>query len=226
MLRSVIQQAAKNKRMFFSFLAVIFLHAFAVLVLSIVLDSQNELEASMNMPYSAESTLATVQKFIEVEFEEYPIVVNDNDIIELIEIKKEEPKKEVVKKKEVPKEALEAEQTQDSSEKSDSNTKDMPESVGLSMSFKQDYLGMVIAKLARNKYYPTAEKNRGREGSVVVSFSIDPSGQASNIRVSGSSGNANLDKAAAETVRRSSPFAAFEGSSNLDISLTLDFKIE
>ncbi len=227
MWQLVIQLVDKNKRMLFSFLLVLILHAFVLLLLSIVFDSGNQLEASMNMPYSAESKIATRQKFIEVEFEQYPISVNDDDIIELIEIKKEEPKREIVTKKEIPQEAAEAEHSQDSSEKSDGEQSYMPQSIGVSMSFKQDYIGMVIARLSKNKRYPSAERNRGREGVVSINFTIDPNGQARNIKVKGSSGNANLDKAAVETVNRSSPFPEFESSSgSIDIALSIDYKLE
>ncbi len=215
MWQLVIRQAAKNKRMFFSFLVVFLFHATVILAVSIVFDLKNASQSSHNMEYSAETMLAT-QKLLEIELKEYPITITEDDIIELIEIKKEIPKEVVVEK-----------EVKESREKNTESNKDMPESSGISMAFKQDYMGMVIAKLSRNKYYPNAERNRGREGVVSIRFSIDPNGQARDIVVTGSSQNANLDKAAIETVRRSSPFPEFEsGSGSIDISLSIDYKLE
>ena len=50
--------------------------------------------------------------------------------------------------------------------------------------------------------YPSTERRRGIEGRVMVAFTVDPSGRVQNARVSQSSGNANLDRAALTAVRK------------------------
>jgi protein TonB len=68
--------------------------------------------------------------------------------------------------------------------------------------------GQVLAWLRRHQRYPTGPKSKRQEGIVKVAFSIDPSGRVLSARVVGSSGNAELDRAAVESVRRSSPVPA------------------
>ena len=66
-----------------------------------------------------------------------------------------------------------------------------------------NYPGKVRNKINRAK----RGARHGERGTVVVSFVVGASGQASGIRVARSSGSAALDQAAVETVRRAAPFA-------------------
>src|SRR5690606_19122506 len=66
----------------------------------------------------------------------------------------------------------------------------------------------VVAWLNRHKRYPSGARSRREEGSVNVSFTIDAGGRVLAARVARSSGNAELDQAAVEMVRRSSPVPA------------------
>ncbi len=65
------------------------------------------------------------------------------------------------------------------------------------------YAAGIRAKVARNK-----PSGLGRRGDVEVSFGVTPSGDLSYASLAQSSGNAKLDEAAIEAVRRSAPFGA------------------
>lgn len=64
---------------------------------------------------------------------------------------------------------------------------------------------MVFAALARNKRYPDAERMRGTQGTVSLSFTIDRSGRVVSAHVAGSSGSPALDEAAVAMAERASP---------------------
>jgi protein TonB len=66
-----------------------------------------------------------------------------------------------------------------------------------------NYPGKVRNKINRAK----RRVSGGDRGSVVVSFVVGSSGQASGIRVARSSGSAVLDRAAVDSVQRAAPFA-------------------
>jgi protein TonB len=66
----------------------------------------------------------------------------------------------------------------------------------------------VLAWLNRHKRYPSGPKSRHEQGSVRVAFTIDASGRITSSRVTRSSGNDELDRAALDMVRRSSPVPA------------------
>lgn len=64
----------------------------------------------------------------------------------------------------------------------------------------------VVAWLNRHKRYPRGAG--GEQGMVNVAFAINASGSVLSVRVARSSGNAELDKAALDMVRRASPVPA------------------
>lgn len=66
------------------------------------------------------------------------------------------------------------------------------------------YRSRLMAHLERRKRYPSGSNNRGGE-TVYIRFRIDASGNVSSVKIARSSGNKKLDKAALDTVRRSSP---------------------
>lgn len=65
-----------------------------------------------------------------------------------------------------------------------------------------------LAWLNRHKRYPAAARARKASGAAQVGFSIDPSGRVISARIARSSGDADLDKAAVDMVRRASPVPA------------------
>lgn len=62
----------------------------------------------------------------------------------------------------------------------------------------------VAARIARNR--PAGSIAATAQGTVVVTFSVSPSGAAAGVRVAQSSGHGVLDQAAMAAVRRASPF--------------------
>jgi protein TonB len=62
----------------------------------------------------------------------------------------------------------------------------------------------VIARISRNK--PSSNIAALAQGVVVVTFGVSSDGAAQDTRISQSSGNAALDNAALQTIRRASPF--------------------
>lgn len=71
-----------------------------------------------------------------------------------------------------------------------------------------DWHARVIAWMNRHKRYPAAARSRREEGTVEVTFVIDPSGRVLSAQVAKSSGRQPLDQAALDMVRRSSPVPA------------------
>jgi len=63
------------------------------------------------------------------------------------------------------------------------------------------YAGIVRARIARNR-----PSGGGRRGTAVVRFAISRSGGLRYVRLSRSSGNSTLDRAAVSSVRRAAPF--------------------
>ncbi|TKT80974.1 energy transducer TonB [Aquamicrobium sp. LC103] len=62
--------------------------------------------------------------------------------------------------------------------------------------------------LNRHKRYPRGARNRREEGTVTLSFSIDPSGRVLSASIARSSGYPELDKEVLDMVRRVSPVPA------------------
>jgi len=86
-----------------------------------------------------------------------------------------------------------------------------------------NYPGKVRNKINRAKRRVAG----GKRGSVVVSFVINASGQASGIRVARSSGEAAVDKAALDSVQRAAPFAKIPenaGKSSWAFNVPIVFK--
>lgn len=86
-----------------------------------------------------------------------------------------------------------------------------------------NYAGKVRRKISRAR-----RSSRGNaRGTAVVSFVVDQSGRLSSARISRSSGNASVDKAALDTVRRAAPFPRFPGEvtqRSMRLAIPLQFK--
>jgi len=79
-------------------------------------------------------------------------------------------------------------------------------------------------KIQRSMSYPSSAKQMGITGRVTVAFTISKNGQASNIRVIGSSGNALLDAAAVAAVNKASPFPPPPSAATINIPLVFGLK--
>ncbi|MCZ4287384.1 TonB family protein [Hoeflea alexandrii] len=86
---------------------------------------------------------------------------------------------------------------------SSGKSKSKPTSANSGNAAAANYPGKVYTKIAR-----TRQRNAGGKGVAHVSFHVTASGQAVSVTVSRSSGNARVDKAAIDHVRRAAPFAA------------------
>jgi protein TonB len=70
----------------------------------------------------------------------------------------------------------------------------------------QAYRGVVFSRIAEEKRYPEAARERAPHGVAIVSFSIGASGQLAGASLVQSAGDPILDAEALATVRRASPF--------------------
>jgi TonB family protein len=69
-----------------------------------------------------------------------------------------------------------------------------------------NYQGIVAARLARFKRFPTEARRRREQGSALVSFVIEANGRVMSVRLVRGTGFAALDEEVQEMVRRASPF--------------------
>jgi len=67
----------------------------------------------------------------------------------------------------------------------------------------------LAAWLASHKVYPEEARRRGEQGNVTVRFTVEPSGQVTNVTVVHGSGSPRLD-AAAEALLRNATLPAFD----------------
>lgn len=79
----------------------------------------------------------------------------------------------------------------------------------------------IRAALQANLIYPYIARKRQMEGSVMVSFRIDQSGNPESIRILKGSGYSILDSAARDTVVKASPFPAANNRIEVPITFTL-----
>ncbi len=70
---------------------------------------------------------------------------------------------------------------------------------------KADYLVYLYQKIKDHKFYPSKAKRWRAEGRVTVAFSITRDGSITDLKISESSGNRYLDKAALTTIRQTRP---------------------
>lgn len=83
--------------------------------------------------------------------------------------------------------------------------------------------------IASRKQYPHKAEESGVEGKVMVSFTVFPNGSITGIRVSKSSGNTWLDKAALQAVTAVSgalPFPPEIRKAQWDFGLTVNFSLD
>ena len=91
-----------------------------------------------------------------------------------------------------------------------------------------EWQAQVLRQLDRSKIYPRQAQRLEQEGVVQISFAVDAAGRLSNIRVIGSSGNAELDQAAIETAKRASPVPrppAAMGQGSLSLAAAIRFAL-
>ncbi|MFI3257658.1 MAG: energy transducer TonB [Spirochaetales bacterium] len=234
----------KNVGIISSFFITVGIHLIIIFLISFFEMPNDTLSVFDSEIYSQAQPLS-VTRFIEFELQEFPVIPTENDIIQVIEkeeILPEPIEPEIIEQK-IEQVIIEPEAEPVLVENVETfyDTEIQTESpvlaeaepeiaepsipIVLGLEIKQSYISQVVAKLAQNKYYPKAEQNRGREGSVKVQFTVEPNGTVKNLAVHTASRYANLDKAALETVNRSAPFPAFDAQEGLDIILSIDFTL-
>ncbi len=82
-------------------------------------------------------------------------------------------------------------------------------------------LARIWKKINRSKYYPEGAKSRGLEGSPRVTFTISEDGSVESVALASSCGEALLDDAARETIRRAAPLPFYPGPITLTVKYSL-----
>ncbi len=90
-----------------------------------------------------------------------------------------------------------------------------------------DYIGLVRAQLEKVKRYPAAARAAGIEGTVLLAFTLERSGQVSNWRISHGSGSESLDDEAAAMIHQAvfPPFPAVVDQERLQLIVPLEFSL-
>lgn len=71
----------------------------------------------------------------------------------------------------------------------------------------KSYSNLIRAQIDKVKRYPLMARKAGKEGTVVIEFSINSQGEMLSSRIINSCGTTALDKAALKALQRASPFA-------------------
>lgn len=66
-------------------------------------------------------------------------------------------------------------------------------------------LRAIVRRIQRHQHYPEVARSAGVEGASTVSFRILPNGKPGGLRIKRTSGNAVLDRASLEAVRKAAP---------------------
>lgn len=81
-------------------------------------------------------------------------------------------------------------------------------------------VGLIKQRIAARRYYPELARRRGVEGTVGVSFYIEPDGRVSRLSIRRSADPA-LDEAAADAVRTAAPLPHVDGALDVDLDYRL-----
>ncbi len=94
---------------------------------------------------------------------------------------------------------------------------------------EQSYKSKVLARLRSAKRYPEAARRKGAEGTAVLSFTIDAAGRLTAARISGHSGEAEIDRATIAMARAAAPFPPFPpglGRQQMTFRVPVQFTID
>lgn len=113
-----------------------------------------------------------------------------------------EKKPEPVKEKPSEEKPSDAQPTQAPTEKS---AQPAPGPSPAQQAAKASWQGTLLAHLAKYKKYPAGAQARGKEGTNRLRFVVDGEGNVLSFELVGRSGNADLDRATLEMIRRAQP---------------------
>lgn len=82
-------------------------------------------------------------------------------------------------------------------------------------------LADILGRIRRHQHYPVVARESGAEGAATVSFRVLPDGRLRGLRIKKTSGNAHLDDASLEAVRKAAPLPYLEKTLVLTIRYTL-----
>ncbi|WP_259464274.1 energy transducer TonB family protein, partial [Pseudomonas prosekii] len=121
---------------------------------------------------------------------------------------KPKPPKPVEKKPEPPKEKPSEEKPSDAQPTQAPTEKSAQPAPGPSpaqQAAKASWQGTLLAHLAKYKKYPASAQSRGKEGLNRLRFVVDAEGNVLSYELVGRSGNADLDRATLEMIKRAQP---------------------
>ena len=79
----------------------------------------------------------------------------------------------------------------------------------------------ILGRIKRHQHYPALARESGAEGAATVSFRVLPDGRLRDLRIKKTSGNAFLDHASLEAVRKAAPLPWLDKTLVLTIRYTL-----
>ena len=82
-------------------------------------------------------------------------------------------------------------------------------------------LQAILNRIRRHQHYPVVARESGAEGAATVSFRVLPDGRLRGLRIKKTSGNAHLDNASLEAVRKAAPLPWLDKTLVLTIRYTL-----
>ena len=82
-------------------------------------------------------------------------------------------------------------------------------------------LQAILGRIRRHQRYPGLARESGAEGAATVSFRVSPDGRLRGLRIKKTSGNAHLDHASLEAVRKAAPLPWLDKTLVLTIRYTL-----
>ena len=82
-------------------------------------------------------------------------------------------------------------------------------------------LAAILGRIRRHQHYPGLARESGAEGAATVSFRVLPDGRLADLRIKKTSGNAHLDGATLEAVRKAAPLPHLDKTLVLTIRYTL-----
>lgn len=85
-----------------------------------------------------------------------------------------------------------------------------------------DLLRSIRRRIEEAKTYPDAARRAGLEGTVELRFQIGQDGNAVGLEIVRSSGHAELDEMAMQTIRRAGPYPPVSGRIRIPLSYRLD----
>ncbi len=89
-----------------------------------------------------------------------------------------------------------------------------------------NYLGRIVAHLARHKRFPAEARSRREQGRALVSFGLDDGGRVSWVKLVTGTGFAALDREAEAMVHRASPFPPPPGGQATSYTAPVSFTLK